>query len=162
MREEKQNVKRKNQKFRFLEDIALADIAFEAYGKTLEELFKNSAQATFEVMVETGKLKHPSGKWGSKFKLELTSANRDALLYDFLSELIAIKDEHFVVLGRFDVRIVEPTNPAEQYFLQADVFGQPIDSQKHHLRTDVKAVTWHLLKIEQTTDGYKVRVVLDV
>ena len=36
------------EKYKFLEDIAIADIAYEAYGKDLNELFENAALAIFE------------------------------------------------------------------------------------------------------------------
>ena len=36
--------------FKFIEDIAIADVAFEATGKNLDELFKSAAQAVIESM----------------------------------------------------------------------------------------------------------------
>ena len=38
--------------YHYLEDFAIADIAFEAAGKNLEELFIAAADATMNVMVE--------------------------------------------------------------------------------------------------------------
>ena len=43
-------------KFKYLDDVAIADTAFEAYGKTLEDLFATCASATFEVMADTKRI----------------------------------------------------------------------------------------------------------
>ena len=46
------NINNDKTKYKFLEDIAIADIAFEAYGKDLNELFENAALAIFELSAD--------------------------------------------------------------------------------------------------------------
>ena len=74
-------------KFKVLEDVAIADIAFEAYGKNLNELFENSALAIFE---ESADLNKVEGKEKKSVKIE--ADNIENLLFDFLSELLFIKN----------------------------------------------------------------------
>lgn len=138
-------------KFRFLEDIATADVAFEAYGKDLNELFENAALALFETMAETKSIiNHQS--------LTISHQNDtiDGLLFDFLNELVFLKDSKGLVFGDFKVKI------SGKYKLKAQVFGEEIDPKRHKLKTDVKAVTLHQFKVAKTKGGYKARVVLDV
>ncbi len=139
--------------YRFLEDIATADAAFEADGKTPEELFRDAATATFEVMADTGSV-NPVMTWS----IELNNETIDGLLFDWLSELVYLKDAEGVLFCKFDVSIEK--NGA--YELKARVAGETIDRGKHILRSDVKAVTYHLFKVEKSGDKWRARVVLDI
>jgi SHS2 domain-containing protein len=139
-------------KFRFLEDVAIADAAFEAYGDTLEELFESCALATFEVMVETRGVKQRR-----KEKIEVKDPNLEDLLFDFLSELVYLKDTHKIFFSRFDLNITQ----RKEYVLAGTLWGDKIDYSKQEIRQDVKAVTYHLLEVKKTEDGWKARVILD-
>lgn len=141
-------------KFKFLEDIATADSAFLAYGKNPEELFENSALALFEVMAKTKEV-----SWARGYKLELRSSNLEDLLFDFLSELVFIKDEKGMVFSKFKVKI---KRLFRGYKLDAEVFGEKIDPKRHNLKVDVKAVTRHLFKIKKEEDKFVAQVVLDI
>jgi SHS2 domain-containing protein len=89
--------------YRFLEDIATADIAFEARGETLEEVFTAVAEATMNVMIES--LDSIEPRQFRKFDLE--SAELDMLLFDFLQELIFFKDSERLLLRVDEIRIEE-------------------------------------------------------
>lgn len=158
-------------KFRFLDNVAIADTAFEAFGNSNNELFANAATALFEEMVDTRKVSSEIKK-----KITIKSEGLDNLLYDFLSELIYIKDVQGVVFGKFIVKIFRekavPKNAkgrtkikddAEiKYVLGAECFGEKIDYSKKEFRNDVKAVTMHLFKIEKKGNKLKATVVLDI
>lgn len=149
-------------KYRFLEDIATADIAFEAWGETFEELFKNCAMALMEVMADTTtvspslneKLNLPAGKAGIK------SEKLENLLFDFLSELVFLKDRDQILFSKLKIEIKKLTT--KDYQLKASMWGEKIDPQKHHLRTDVKAITWHMFKLEKLGKGYHAQIVVDI
>ena len=66
--------------YKFLEDISLADVAFEASGKTLEELFESAALATTNVMIKDLKTIKPK----IKKKIKLHASTVENLLHDFL------------------------------------------------------------------------------
>jgi SHS2 domain-containing protein len=139
-------------KYKFLEDVAIADAAFVAQGKTLEELFANCALATFEVMVDTRGLLSQE-----KREIELENEKIDELLVDWLSELIFLKDKDKVLFKNFKIDIKKSV----RYKLKASVFGEKIDSRKHKLKSDVKAVTYHLLEVTKKRN-WKARVILDI
>ncbi len=140
-------------KFRFLEDVAIADVAFEAQGKTLEELFATCALATFEVMADTKKVEPKE-----KIEIELKQDEIDKLLFDWLAELIYLKDAKEMFFGKFDLKI-EKKN---KYILSGQVFGEKIDYKKHKVKVDVKAVTLHLFEVKKVRNNWNARVVLDI
>jgi SHS2 domain-containing protein len=140
-------------KFKFLEGIAIADVAFEAYGKSLEEAFENAALAMFEVQVDTKKV----GKKLSK-TVKIEAENKEALLLDWLSELLYLRDVNNMFFAKFDVKISEKN---KRFFLKGKVCGEKINRKKHQPKTEVKAASYHMMKIEKNGE-YKVRVILDV
>ena len=138
--------------FRFLPDVALADIAFEAGSSTVNGLFEECARAVTDIMVDPKSLRPRTER---KFQLE--SEDLDRLLYDFLTELIVVKDVDSLLFSEFRVGV----SPGGRS-LTATARGEPIDRKRHRLRNDVKAVTMHLFGIRRTDDGWKTTVVLDI
>ncbi|MCH8004201.1 MAG: archease [Nanoarchaeota archaeon] len=141
-------------KFKILEDIAIADIAIEAYGKTLDELFENTALAIFE---ESANIKNISEN--EKKTININSDKIEDLLYDFLSEILFLKDTYSIIFKKSKIKIEKK---GKKYNLNAELFGEKIDRNKHELRNDIKAITLHMFKIEKTKEGYKDLVVVDV
>ncbi len=139
--------------YRYLEDIATGDAAFEADGRTLEELFREAAIATFEVMVDTESVEPRITR-----EVELKNEAVDGLLFDWLSELVYLKDAEAVLFCKFNVNIEKN----DAYELKARVSGENIDQQKHSLRSDVKAVTYHLFEVKKTEESWIARVILDI
>lgn len=141
------------QKYKFLEDVAIADIAFESYGKDLNELFENSALALFESSAEIKTIEPKV-----KREIKLSNERIDNLLFDFLSEIIFLKDRDSLIFLKSKVSIKEN----KKYNLKAILYGEKIDLKKHTLLNDVKAVTMHLFDIKKIKSGYKATIVLDI
>ena len=140
-------------KYKFLENIAIADIAFESYGKDLNELFENSALAVFVSSAEIKTIKPKV-----KRAIKLNNDRIDNLLYDFLSEIIFLKDKDSLIFSKSKVDIKEN----KKYNLKATLYGEEIDLKKHTLLNDVKAVTLHLFKLEKVKNYWKATIVLDI
>ena len=143
-------------KFKFLEKAVTADVAFEAYGKNLKEVFANAALATAETMVGTDAVTPRIQK-----VIKLQNKDVNALLIDFLNEIIYYKDAEQILLVRFDIDIKE-NKETGVHVLTAKIAGEPIDYKKHQLRADVKAATHHLLELKQHGKTWTARVVLDI
>ena len=90
---------------------------------------------------------------------ELKADKADKLLHEFLQELIFYKDKDLVLLTKFKIRI---TSLATGYRAQIRARGDKINMKKQELLVDVKAVSWHMFKVEQTRDGWRAFVILDV
>ena len=140
--------------FRFLEDIALADIAFEAEGESVEEVFRGATQAILETMANPSTV---SGVW--ERAIEQSDVDLSTLLFDWLSEVVYWKDAEGVVFREAPLAL---TREGDVWLLHARLIGAPVDHQTQELHADVKGVTKHLYELKQTGDRWKVRVVLDV
>lgn len=141
--------------YRYLDDIATADVAFEAWGATKEETFLAAADATLNTMVEDIGTVAPR----ERRVLSLAADSLDLLLFDLLQELVYHKDAGRLLLRVRDLRIEEN---GSGYRLHADAIGETIDPARHPLLADVKAVTLHRLSVEKTPTGWRAVVVLDV
>jgi SHS2 domain-containing protein len=141
--------------YTYLEEIGTADIAFDATGRDLPELFRDAADATMNVMIDNIDAIQPV----ETRQIELSNDKLDMLLFDFLQELIFLKDAERLLLRIREVQIGERD---ENYFVKATADGEPLDAERHHQRADVKAVTLHDFSVEQIDGGWKARVLLDI
>jgi SHS2 domain-containing protein len=141
--------------YRYLEDIATADAAFEAWGEDLVELFKAAADATMNVMVAD--LETIEKREEVTFDVEHEAL--DLLLFNFLQELIFFKDARRLLL-RMHALAIEKRDSC--FFLRASAFGEVVNPDTHNLVVDVKAVTLYRFALHQIEGGWKATVVLDI
>ena len=140
--------------YRILEDIALADIGFEAEGESVEEVFRGATQAILETMANPSSV---SGGW--EREIERSDVDSSALLFDWLSEVVYWKDAAGVVFREAPLTL---TREGDVWQLRARLIGASVDQQTQELHADVKGVTKHLYELKQTGGCWRVRVVLDV
>ncbi|HXE97501.1 MAG TPA: archease [Dongiaceae bacterium] len=141
--------------FRFMEEIATADVAFEAWGTTQEELFISSAAALLSTMAAAP----DRVARRQELTIRLEHEELDLLLFSFLQELIFYKDARRLLLHADAVRIAEREGG---FTLEATVSGEQIDAGRHRLLVDVKAVTLHRFQVEFRDNLWKALVELDV
>lgn len=131
---------------RFEEIPHTADWSFRAFGKDVRELFANAAYAIFALEgAEPGKSKIVRA-------VAVTGMDYESLLVNWLTELLWLQESNRETYHRFQIETLTPTE------LHAQVFGAPLI----RLNKIIKAVTYHNLKIEQTTNGWQATVVVDV
>ena len=142
--------------FRILEDIAVADVALEAIGDTPSELFVAAAQAVIEMLANPMTV---SKTWYQTIELE-DELFAD-LLFDWLSEMVYLKDAEGMVFCQATAAVLhEPLR--NRWRLHGELIGEVIDSTRHELRSDVKAVTKHLYEVSEHEGQWNARVVLDI
>jgi len=141
--------------YHYLEEIGTADIAFEATARDLPELFSDAADATTNVTIDNIE----AIQLRETRPIELSNDKLDMLLFDFLQELIFLKDAERLLLR---IRVVQIDERDEIYFVKATAEGETLDAERHHQHADVKAVTLHDFSVERTEDGWKARVLLDI
>ena len=141
--------------FRFVEELSTADVAFEAWGATLEELFISAAAALMATM--TAVPEQVMRRETLDFRME--HEELDLLLLLFLEELIFCKDARRLLLHADRVQLVERDG---LFHLEARVNGEQVDASRHCLLVDVKAVTLHRLQLQFEDGLWKAVVVLDV
>ena len=87
--------------------------------------------------------------------ITLAAAEPAYLLFDWLKELLFRFEAEHLLFSRFEVQVTEGG-------LKANVWGEPIDWERHVLSHEVKAITYHGLKVEQTPDGWLAEVIVDI
>ncbi len=141
--------------YKYVEDITMADVAFVATGKTIEEMFESAGLATTNVMVAD--LKKVAKKITRTIKAQSDSIEK--LLFSFLDDILFYKDKESLLLCYFDVDISESKG---QYTLKASASGDKINHEKHEMLVDIKAVTWHKFYITKKGKTWECRVILDI
>jgi SHS2 domain-containing protein len=141
--------------YKFLENLAIADVAFEATGKNLRELFESAASAVTNTMVKD--LKAIEQK--EKRKIEVEAENIEMLLFNFLQEIIFYKDAEALLFNKFEIDIIPKKGG---WKLVVTAYGEKINPKKHEQLVDVKAVTLHDYEVKETKDGWYARIILDV
>jgi SHS2 domain-containing protein len=131
-----------------------ADVGFRAHGHNLEEAFENAALAVFDTITNIKRINKRLSK-----RITIESEDEKALLYDWLTELLFIHDSENLVFCKFRVKMRK--EKPDKFVLEAEASGEEFDPTIHEIRDEVKAVTFHLMKI-QRENGYKVQVILDI
>ena len=141
--------------FQFLDDIAVADLAFEAGGESLQDVFQGATDALIHAMADPQTV---GTAWQQVVELE--EDDPASLLFDWLSDLVYWKDAAGVVFHQSEVKLVQRSD--DRWQLNAVIFGEPVKAAKQELRADIKGVTKHLYRLVREGEGWTVRVVLDV
>jgi SHS2 domain-containing protein len=128
-----------------------ADLGMEVRGKDLSDLFLQAAWSFFDLMVET----QPVGLKEER-EIYVEAPDREALMVAWLGELLFQFEAYYLVFGKFQIQSMTPTS------LRASVWGEPFNPEKHRLKTAIKAVTYHQLRLWQEKGGWRARVIFDL
>ncbi len=125
-----------------------ADVMIKAYGKNIEECFENAAFALIDQMVDASKVRQEK-----KVYLQIDGDTKEELLYNFLSEILFQFDANRLVLSRFEVHLA----PGQ---LSCTAWGEGLDLERQSPKTEVKAITYHMLTVDEIEPS--VTVLFDV
>ena len=128
-----------------------ADLGLRIRSADLNALFAEAGQALFAVLVED------LGAVAPVRKLDIAVAGDDHeyLLFDWLKELLYRFDAEHLLLSRFEVKI-------DADGLRGSAWGEPLDPARHELSHEVKAITYHGLRVEPDSDGWLAEVIVDI
>jgi len=132
-----------------------ADVGIKAHGSTLTELFENAARGMFAVIAGE-KYKAQGSKIEKKIEINENKDNLEEILVSWLSELLYIFNREKIYLDNF--RILSLNNNG----IKAETSGVNIDLYQSDLYTEIKAVTFHNLKIEEDIEGFSCTIIFDV
>ena len=128
-----------------------ADLGMVVRGEDLTDLFTKAAWSFFDLMVETQHIDLVKER-----AIVVEAPDREALLVAWLGELLYLFEVHRLVFGQFSIRSLTPTS------LQASVWGEFYDLEKHRLKTAIKAVTYHQIHIWKKKGGWRARIIFDL
>ncbi len=126
-----------------------ADVGLKAYGKTIAEAFEHAAEGMFDIITDESTI-DPIGQ----YDIQLEAPDLEQLLVDWLSKLLFLNDAQDIVFGKFQVKLTENR-------LSASVFGEKYDTKKHRMGVEIKAVTYHMLKVNEKNPIF-VQVLFDI
>lgn len=128
-----------------------ADIGFRAQGRTLAELFETAAEAMVSIALE------PAGVApGAEYPISATGSDREALLVNWLAEVLYRMDGERLAFHHFRVDHINATEA------NGAGLGEPRDPERHRAKLIVKGVTYHQLRVAQTSEGWVAEVYLDI
>jgi SHS2 domain-containing protein len=140
--------------FRFLDDIAVADLAFEAEGDSVEELFHAATEALIDTLADPFTV---AGTW--EHRIEHVCGDPEELLFEWLSDVVYWKDAAGVVFHDADLSVIQE---GSTWTLSAVLRGASVDQTTQTLRSDVKGITKHLYEVKRQGARWYARVVVDV
>ena len=128
-----------------------ADACIRVYGKSFDELFENAARAMMELITDRERI-NPS----QEIEIEVRGETKEELLVHWLQEILFLHEVKKMVFKDFRLNLISETHA------KGKAIGEKIDIDKHEISFDIKAVTYHNLKIEPINDKLKVDIVFDV
>ena len=128
-----------------------ADLGLRIRAADLDALFVEAAQALFETIVpDLDSVRHLR-----KIDIALTGDDRELLLFDWLKELLFHFDAEHLLLGKFEAHVRDDG-------MTGTAWGEPLDRARHALEHEVKAITYHGLRVERNGDGWLSEVIVDI
>ncbi len=124
-----------------------ADMAMRAYGRDMKELFANAAYGMFSLMADLSSITPAVHR-----RVHLQAPDQEALLVDWLNELLYLHEAEGEVYCSFDIQALSPTE------LSATVEGEKTEA----VTKVIKAATFHDLEIARTEDGYAATITFDI
>jgi SHS2 domain-containing protein len=128
-----------------------ADLGLRIRAADLDTLFVEAAQALFSAVVEDLATVRPL----QKVDVRLQSDKIDYLLFDWLRELLYHFDAEHLLFGTFEVQVREDG-------LTASAWGERLDRSRHNMEHEVKAITYHGLRVEKVGAEWEAEVIVDI
>ncbi|HEY2783446.1 MAG TPA: archease [Fimbriiglobus sp.] len=128
-----------------------ADLGIRASAPTLNELFADAAAGLFSCIVEYPEKIEPK----IEERIEIVGDDKPFLLFDWLRELLRKSETDGMVYTKFEVDVRDAG-------LAGTAWGEPLDPENHGLGREVKAITYHGLTVETTSDGWLAEVIVDI
>jgi SHS2 domain-containing protein len=128
-----------------------ADLGLRARAANLDDLFAEAARALFSAVVEDLGAVVAS----QRVVVRIAGSDREFLLFDWLKALLYHFDAEHLLFSRFEVK-------TGANGLDGVAWGEPMDPARHEMNHEVKAITLHGLKVEQTAEGWLAEVIVDI
>ena len=128
----------------------VADMGVRGYGRSAAEAFEQAALGLTAVIIDPALVKART-----PVAIECEAPDLEFLFFDWLNELLFLLDTERWLLARFDIAL-------DEHSLRAECWGERIDEQRHELHGEVKAITYHQLKVVHQADGWLAEVILDI
>lgn len=138
--------------YRFLDHTADVGADLEAAG--LGGLYAEALAAFTDTLTVRGRVEPREER-----SFDLEAADREALLVDWLDELLYLWEVEEWLFHDAEVEVEEA---AGRVRLAARARGERYDPDRHPVKVLIKGITWHGLKVEPAGAGWKGSVIFDI
>jgi SHS2 domain-containing protein len=128
-----------------------ADLGLEIFGKDERELFSNAAFAIFDLTVDLRDVNASEVR-----RISVTGSDREDLFINYLREILYIFNGEGMLLKEFSILEISSRR------LVGEVRGEAFNSERHSIKAEIKAVTYHQVEVGKNKGGWKARVIFDV
>ena len=128
-----------------------ADLRLKIRGSSDKELFINAAKGMFSVITSIDNIALKEG-----ISVELRAPKKEDLLIDWLNELLFLMNTEDMLFREFKIYELN------RGYIKAEAIGERIDSKRHKIITEIKAATYHNIKIISDDSGWSCEVVFDI
>jgi SHS2 domain-containing protein len=128
-----------------------ADIWVRIFGRDPQELFANAGFAFFDQVADLAKVEERECR-----EVRAQAGDRETLLVAWLGELLYQFDAMHTIFKRFDIMELDDSHIA------AKAYGEKYDPKRHHMRIEIKAVTYHRLSVKKAGGHWEASVIFDV
>lgn len=128
-----------------------ADLGLRVEAATLEELLTEAARGLLTMLVANPEAVRPL----QTRTITLAAEEPTYLLFDWLSELLYAFESDKLLLSQFDIKL----NDGQ---LTATCRGEPMDLSRHQMDHEVKAITYHGLRVDKKLDSWDAEVIVDI
>lgn len=154
----KTEMRPKGKRFELLEHTA--DSGVVAFGDSFESLLENAAAGMFSIIADVDSVKPKRS-----ICVEVEADSCEALLVALLRELLFQHDAYGFIFKELKVEELSQLSDEHgemRFKLRAIAFGEPVSETNAELHGDIKAVTYHGLKVERDAGGWRAQVIFDV
>ncbi len=128
-----------------------ADLGLRIRAAELETLFAEAGEALTAALVENPQTIAAT----TELRIELPPDDREYLLFDWLKQLLYHFETERLICSRFEVKL-------DEQGLHGRAWGETFDESRHQPAHEVKAITYHELKLEPTDTGWLAEVIVDI
>ena len=128
-----------------------ADLGIKVRGLSLKELFENAARAMFDLIVDLDTV-----KTRNQITIEIKGDELEELLANWLRDILYRYNGDEYLLKEFKIEKISPEG------LKARVRGEKLDMSRHSLKREIKAVTYHDLKIKKLNHEWQAQIIFDI
>jgi SHS2 domain-containing protein len=127
------------------------DVGIRAFGKSIEEAFKNSAIGMYSLITDLEGVKAEKS-----ISISVESNSLEGLLVSWLNELI-FQFDAYNFIGK-DIVILKMNDRK----LKANIKGEEFDTERHERKLLLKAATYHRLRVEKAGDVWEAEIIFDI
>ena len=128
-----------------------ADVGIHVFGDDLKDLFQNAAMALMDQLVETEDLVARQER-----HLKISGNDLPDLMVNWLSEILYQWAEAEILVQSVQIESITQNN------LSSHLWVDPFSPERHVLKSEIKAITYHQVRVFKTASRWEAEVIFDV